>query len=153
MNDNLHQLRCDIEEKIPHGRSDNGGINDVGAHKDRGDMPQEMRLRLETIVAKHPDLERASKRASNHLGTLGTGNHFIELCIDEDQRVWIMLHSGSRGIGNKIGTYFIERAKKEMQRWFINLPDIDLAYIPEGSVLFNDYIEKDELGNAILVTR
>lgn len=139
--DNLHQLRCDIEASIPHGRSDNGGVNDVGAHKDRGDMPQAMRQRLEAIVAKHPDLERASKRASNHLGTLGTGNHFIELCLDEEQRVWIMLHSGSRGIGNKIGTYFIERAKKEMQRWFINLPDIDLAYIPEGSILFDDYIE------------
>lgn len=139
--DNLHAIRCDIEAAIPHGRTDNGGVNDEGAHKERGDMPQDMRLRLEAIVAKHPDLERASRRASNHLGTLGTGNHFIELCLDEEQRVWIMLHSGSRGIGNKIGTYFIECAKKEMQRWFINLPDMDLAYIPEGSVLFDDYIE------------
>lgn len=139
--DNLHTIRCDIEAAIPHGRTDNGGVNDEGAHKERGDMPQGMRLRLEAIVAKHPDLDRASRRASNHLGTLGTGNHFIELCLDEEQRLWIMLHSGSRGIGNKIGTYFIERAKKEMQRWFINLPDMDLAYIPEGSVLFDDYIE------------
>lgn len=139
--DNLHTIRCDIEAAIPHGRTDNGGVNDEGAHKDRGDMPQDMRLRLGSIVAKHPSLERASRRASNHLGTLGTGNHFIELCLDEDQHLWIMLHSGSRGIGNKIGMYFIECAKKEMQRWFINLPDMDLAYIPEGSVLFDDYIE------------
>lgn len=139
--ENLHAIRSDIEAAIPHGRSDNGGPNDVGAHKERGNMPQAMRLRLEAIVAKHPDLERASRKASNHLGTLGTGNHFIELCLDEDQRVWIMLHSGSRGIGNKIGTYFIERAKKEMQRWFINVPDMDLAYIPEGSALFDDYVE------------
>lgn len=139
--DNLHEIRCAIETAIPHGRSDNGGVNDTGAHKDRGDMPQEMTIGLEGIVAKHPDLEWASRRASNHLGTLGTGNHFIELCLDEDQYLWIMLHSGSRGIGNKIGTYFIERAKKEMRRWFINLPDADLAYIPEGSPLFDDYIE------------
>lgn len=139
--DSLSVLRSDIEATIPHGRTDNGGVNDAGAHKDRGDMSRAMRLRLEAIVEKHPDLEKASRRASNHLGTLGTGNHFIELCLDEEQRLWVMLHSGSRGIGNKIGTYFIERAKKEMQRWFINLPDIDLAYIPEGSALFDDYIE------------
>lgn len=139
--DNLFAIRSDIEALIPHGRSDNGGDNDVGAHRERGNLPQVMRERLEAIVSKHPDLTRASRRASNHLGTLGTGNHFIELCLDEEQRVWAMLHSGSRGIGNKIGTYFIERAKKDMARWFINLPDIDLAYIPEGSELFGDYIE------------
>lgn len=139
--DNLFAIRSDIEAAVPHGRSDNGGVNDVGAHKERGDMPKEMRTRLDAIVAKHPRLERASRRASNHLGTLGTGNHFIELCLDEDQRVWVMLHSGSRGIGNRIGMYFIELAKKEMRRWFVNLPDVDLAYIPEGSALFDDYVE------------
>lgn len=139
--DSLFSLRSDIEAAIPHGRSDNGGVNDVGAHKERGDLPKEMRNRLQKIVEKHPDLEKASRRAGNHLGTLGTGNHFIELCLDEEQRVWVMLHSGSRGIGNKIGSYFIEKAKKDMQRWFINLPDADLAYIPEGSQLFNDYVE------------
>lgn len=84
--------------------------------------------------------ERAEQRASHHMGTLGTGNHFIEVCLDESQDVWIMLHSGSRGIGNAIGSMFIELAKKDMQRWFINLPDADLAYIPEGSELFNDYV-------------
>ena len=76
----------------------------------------------------------------HQLGTLGTGNHFIELCLDEAGAVWVMLHSGSRGIGNRIGTYFIERAKADMRRWFINLPDDDLAYIPEGSELFKDYV-------------
>jgi tRNA-splicing ligase RtcB len=75
------------------------------------------------------------------MGTLGTGNHFIEVCLDEEQRVWFMLHSGSRGVGNKIGTYFIEKAKEKMRRWLINLPNADLAYIPEGSVLFSDYME------------
>src|SRR4029079_5415571 len=89
----------------------------------------------------HPGVGRSAERAVKHVGTLGTGNHFIEVCLDEDQAVWVMLHSGSRGIGNKIGTYFIERAKKDMERWFINLPDVDLAYIPEGSTLFGDYVE------------
>jgi tRNA-splicing ligase RtcB len=76
----------------------------------------------------------------NQLGTLGTGNHFIELCLDEAGSVWVMLHSGSRGAGNRIGSYFIERAKAEMRRWFVNLPDADLAYLPQGSELFDDYL-------------
>jgi hypothetical protein len=83
-------------------------------------------------------------RAIAHLGTLGTGNHFIEVCLDQDRRVWVMLHSGSRGIGNSIGSFFIEKAKEEMERWFINLPNQDLAYIPEGSVYFKDYVEAVE---------
>ncbi|MEZ5451757.1 MAG: RtcB family protein [Thiothrix sp.] len=72
---------------------------------------------------------------------MGTGNHFIEVCLDEDQAVWVMLHSGSRGVGNKIGSHFITQAKKEMERWFIQLPDKDLAYLPEGSQHFRDYVE------------
>ena len=75
------------------------------------------------------------------MGTLGTGNHFIEVCLDESNQVWVMLHSGSRGCGNRIGMYFIQAAKKEMERWFINLPDKDLAYLVEGSELFGDYVE------------
>jgi tRNA-splicing ligase RtcB len=73
------------------------------------------------------------------LGTLGTGNHFIEICLDENQDVWIMLHSGSRGIGNKIGSYFIQKAKEEMARYFISVPDRDLSYLVDGSDLFIDY--------------
>lgn len=76
-----------------------------------------------------------------HLGTLGTGNHFIELCLDTEGRVWVMLHSGSRGVGNAIGTFFIELAKQDMRKWFINLPDHDLAYFPEGTDHFDDYVE------------
>ena len=143
--DNLHSLRCEIEARIPHGRSNNGGIGDRGAW---GEAPQRNLAMvipylesLKTIVAKHPKLDRASIRAPIHAGTLGTGNHFVEICLDEEQRVWIMLHSGSRGIGNAIGSYFIEAAKKDMERWFINLPDNDLAYIPQGSDLFNDYFD------------
>lgn len=143
--DNLHALRSAIEARIPHGRTNNGGQGDRGAW---GEMPQANQERLaphleslKAIIAKHPKLERASTRAPIHAGTLGTGNHFVEICLDEEQRVWVMLHSGSRGIGNAIGSYFIEAAKKDMERWFINLPDQDLAYIPQGSVLFNDYFE------------
>ena len=109
--DNLHDLRSAIEARIPHGRTNNGGSGDRGAW---GEIPQKIHKQLaphleslKMIVAKHPKLERASLRAPVHAGTLGTGNHFIEICIDEDQRVWIMLHSGSRGIGNAIGSYFI----------------------------------------------
>lgn len=78
------------------------------------------------------------------IGTLGSGNHFIEVCLDEEQRVWIMLHSGSRGIGNVIGRYFIAAAQKDMQRHQIHLPDKDLAYVSEGSALFDDYVDAVE---------
>lgn len=146
--DNLHGLRTAIEQRIPHGRTDNGGVNDRGSWVEVPDL-YEIKLRaslakLQTTVAKHPKLEQASRRAQNHAGTLGTGNHFVEVCLDENQAVWIMLHSGSRGIGNRIGSYFIEKAKEEMRRWFINLPDADLAYMPQGSDLFKDYCEAVE---------
>jgi tRNA-splicing ligase RtcB len=83
---------------------------------------------------------RALDKAVPQLGTLGSGNHFIELCIDENQDVWVMLHSGSRGIGNMIGRYYIEKAKRHMEQFFINLPDGDLAYLPEDTEDFNDYM-------------
>ncbi|MSP80212.1 MAG: RtcB family protein [Rhodospirillales bacterium] len=137
--DGLSGIRSAIEKAVPHGRTDNGGPNDRGAWGTPKSVPDS--ATLTEIVAKHPKIERAAKRAGNHIGTLGTGNHFIEVCLDEDQRVWIMLHSGSRGIGNAIGTYFISKAKEDMRRWFVNLPDADLAYIPEGSDLFGDYIK------------
>lgn len=140
--DTLSSIRSAIEAAIPHGRTDNGGPMDRGAWGDVAISNQMGALDgLAAIIAKHPKLERASKRAPHHLGTLGTGNHFIELCLDESQRVWVMLHSGSRGIGNAIGTYFINLAKEEMTRWMIALPDADLAYLPEGSQYFSDYIE------------
>jgi tRNA-splicing ligase RtcB len=96
---------------------------------------------LGRIVERHPKLAQAAARAPHHLGTLGTGNHFIEVCLDEEDRVWVMLHSGSRGIGNRIGSYFIELAKQDMRKWFINLPDDDLAYFPQGTEHFNDYFK------------
>lgn len=139
--DNLFALRSAIEAAIPHGRTNNGGPGDRGAWGDSPYLDKLVTLNtdLQKIVAKHKHLERPAKRFMNHAGTLGTGNHFVEVCLDTEQRVWIMLHSGSRGIGNAIGTYFIDKAKEDMKRWFISLPDQDLAYIPQGSELFNDY--------------
>ena len=78
---------------------------------------------------------------AKQLGTLGGGNHFIELCLDENNDVWVMLHSGSRGIGNCIGQYFINLAKKECQSRFGHVPDRDLSYFAEGSDSFADYVE------------
>ena len=141
--DDLHAMRTEIEKAIPHGRTDNGGANDRGAW---GSVPAkvwdawgDLSAAREIILEKHPKI--AHTRATSQLGTLGTGNHFVEVCLDEEQRVWIMLHSGSRGQGNAIGSYFIEKAKREMERWFVSLPNADLAYLPEGSSLFDDYIE------------
>ena len=97
---------------------------------------------FEVLKAKHPVLKNTNN--INQLGTLGTGNHFIEVCLDEHNDVWIMLHSGSRGVGNRIGSHFIELAKKDMEKWMIQLPDRDLAYLPEGTDHFKDYVEAVE---------
>jgi tRNA-splicing ligase RtcB len=144
--DNLDGVRDAIEKAVPHGRTSGRGGRDKGAW---GDPPIEvvdawgnLGLRFKRIVEKHPKLERVNH--VTHLGTLGTGNHFIELCLDTEGRVWVMLHSGSRGVGNAIGTYFIALAKQDMRKWFINLPDEDLAYFPEGTDHFHDYVEAVE---------
>jgi tRNA-splicing ligase RtcB len=141
--DNLHALRMRIEEAVPHGRTDNGGRNDRGAWSEAPKQVEETWARLEAgysrIVEKQPSLRRG--QSVGHLGTLGTGNHFIEVCLDEEQRVWFMLHSGSRGVGNRIGRHFIELAKDEMKRFYIQLPEADLAYLVEGTGRFDDYVE------------
>jgi tRNA-splicing ligase RtcB len=143
--DNLHGLRTAIEARVPHGRTNNGGPGDRGAWGDipaaNGHALADCIAALAKIVEKHPKIGDAAKRAPIHAGTLGTGNHFIEVCLDETDHVWVMLHSGSRGIGNRIGSYFIELAKQEMRRWFVNLPDMDLAYLPQGSQYFKDYCD------------
>src|SRR5688572_19549708 len=141
--DNLAGVRSDIERAVPHGRTANGGRGDRGAwqHVPREVAEAWARLapRFAAITDKHPKVKQAN--TAQHLGTLGTGNHFIELCLDESERVWVMLHSGSRGVGNRIGSYFIELAKQEMRRFHVNLPDQNLAYLPEGSRYFDDYVE------------
>ncbi len=98
---------------------------------------------LKTLTDRHPELLKTFGKFSkwmNQMGTLGGGNHFIEVCLDETNQVWVMLHSGSRGIGNAIADYFIKLARKDMERWMIQLPDRDLAYLPEGTEHFVDYV-------------
>ena len=143
--DNLGALRAAIEKAVPHGRSP--GKRDQGAW---GDAPPEnvntgwaaLKPAFDRIVAKHPRVAKTNNRS--HLGTLGTGNHFIEVCLDEHGSVWFMLHSGSRGVGNAIGSHFIALAKEDMRHWMINLPDQDLAYFPEGTEHFEDYVQAVE---------
>jgi len=141
--DNLREMRRAIEKVVPHGRTSNGGRGDRGAWRDIPKPTQKAWAQLlptfERVTDKHPKIAKTNN--VNHLGTLGTGNHFIEVCLDETDQVWFMLHSGSRGVGNRIGSYFIGKAKEEMMRWHIHLPDMDLAYLPEGSTYFDDYIE------------
>ncbi|MBW2256374.1 MAG: RtcB family protein [Deltaproteobacteria bacterium] len=141
--DNLRKVRSAIERAVPHGRTRDGRRGDRGAW---GTLPRAhakawagLATEFEVICDKYPKVAKSNH--SCHLGTLGTGNHFIEVCLDEAKRVWIMLHSGSRGVGNRIGSYFISLAKQDMGRFFIDLPDKDLAYFPEETEHFDDYVQ------------
>lgn len=141
--DNLLGIRTAIEKAVPHGRTSGGGRGDRGAFANLP-APHEnawkrLRKGFDDITRKYPTLRRGNTQ--NHLGTLGTGNHFIEVCLDEEARVWLMLHSGSRGVGNRIGRHFIGLAKKDMGRHAQSLPDKDLAYFTEGAQHFEDYVE------------
>jgi tRNA-splicing ligase RtcB len=134
--DSLAGVRREIERAVPVGRASHRKLP----------RPAErawyagLKTRYEAIEAKHPAIAEKTS-AAFQIGTLGGGNHFIEVCLDEADRVWLMLHSGSRGIGNRIGSYFIAEARREMERQDIHLPDVDLAYLVEGSTLFGDYVE------------
>lgn len=141
--DNLEEIRAAIEASVPHGRTNDGRAGDRGAW---GEPPsrisqawRSLSQGYDEIVDKYPKIHH--KYTLNHLGTLGTGNHFIELCLDENQQVWIMLHSGSRGIGNKIGSFFIARAKEQCEKAGIGLEDRDLAFLTEGEEWFDDYVQ------------
>jgi len=132
----LAGLRSAIEAAVPVGPA---------AHKEVTKAAHEQWTRnfkdgYGAIETKHPGIA-TRKSAAFQIGTLGGGNHFIELCLDQADRLWVMLHSGSRGVGHRIGRYFISKAKAEMERMFISLPDKDLAYLAEGSELFDDYVE------------
>jgi tRNA-splicing ligase RtcB len=141
--DSLREVREAIERAVPHGRTHGGGRGDRGAWGQIPPQAAEAWRRLEPgfgrILERHPKV--GGGNTANHLGTLGTGNHFIEVCLDEEERVWIMLHSGSRGVGNRIGTYFIDLAREDMRRVKANLPDRDLAYFTEGTRHFDEYVE------------
>lgn len=146
--DNLAGVRSAIERAVPHGRTGGRGrkVRDRGAWADLPDDVMAawapLSAQFDVLTEKHRVLKNTNN--INHLGTLGTGNHFIEMCLDEHGSVWLMLHSGSRGVGNRIGTHFIEMAKRDMERWHIHLPDSDLAYLPEGTDHFDEYVEAVE---------
>ncbi|MBC3949551.1 RtcB family protein [Pseudomonas folii] len=141
--DNLAGLRSAIEKAVPHGRTSTRSRRDKGAWDE---IPQQadnvwaaLYPRFKLITDKYPSLANTNNR--QHLGTLGTGNHFIEVCLDEGNRVWFMLHSGSRGVGNAIGNLFIQMAQADMRQHIADLPHRDLAYFEEGSQHFDDYVE------------
>lgn len=148
--DNLHRLRTEIETMVPVGFDEHSipRLNGKGHQNTRtllNNQYKPLKKGLDAIVAKHPVIEKmvrdAEEKAYRQIGSLGGGNHFIELCLDENNDVWIMLHSGSRGIGNAIGRYFIELAQKDMAANNINLPHRDLAYLQEGSTYYDDYVD------------
>lgn len=140
--DNLKKVRSVIENAIPVGFDMHKGI------QAKNSTVKSLDKRLEHIFDKHRAITKMLKRPhetwTQQLGTLGGGNHFIELCLDENQNVWVMLHSGSRGIGNTIGRYFINLAKRDMETHLKQLPHRDLAYFNEGTDYFDDYVEAVE---------
>lgn len=142
--DSLAAMRTAIERTIPHGRTNNGGAGDRGAWHNLPPAIAKTWSLLDTeykeICERHP--KATAHNTVNHLGTLGSGNHFVEVCLDTEDRVWVMLHSGSRGVGNRIGTYFIELARNDMLAAHGSLPgDQDLAYLDEGTEHFADYVQ------------
>jgi tRNA-splicing ligase RtcB len=144
--DSLGRIRSAIEQAIPHGMSpktrnakgrDTGSWNSPPPNVEAG--WSKLKDEFDALCRKWPKLRGTNNY--KHLGTLGSGNHFVELCLDEDGFVWLMLHSGSRGVGNAIGTHFIELARQDMRRHMVNLPDQDLAYLQEGTQHYDDYVE------------
>jgi tRNA-splicing ligase RtcB len=141
--DSLARVRSAIERAVPHGFVTTKGRALRGSWVVTPDSVvtrwRGLSQRLDAVLAKHPGI--SVKNPQHQLGTLGGGNHFVEICLDTEQTVWVMLHSGSRGIGNRIGQYFIDLAREDMRKHFVNLPDRDLAYLVEGSAHFDDYVE------------
>lgn len=128
--ENLRDIRSAIERDVP-----------VGFAQHKIPVVRNVDSTLAIIGDSiNRDYSKLNDKAMCQMGTLGGGNHFIELCLDEEQNVWIMLHSGSRGVGNIIGTEFIEIAKKKMEQYFIKLPDANLAYLPDGTPEFENYV-------------
>ncbi len=135
--DNLSEVRSAIESVVPVGFSNHG--DRIPRHAE--DAWRRLWSARDASVGDTLEHLKPSKAAPvQQMGTLGGGNHFVELCIDEHDDTWVMLHSGSRGIGNRIGRHFIERAKRECERSNIELPHRDLAYLPEGTDHFDEYI-------------
>jgi tRNA-splicing ligase RtcB (3'-phosphate/5'-hydroxy nucleic acid ligase) len=137
--DGLSRVRAAIERAVPVG------FDEHRESDSRRGACAPLARRLETIVRKHPKIAKMQRDHENkwvrQMGSLGGGNHFIEVCLDESGRVWVMLHSGSRGAGNCIGRYFIAQAREAMHKRDAHLPDRDLAWLEEGSMDFEDYVE------------
>ena len=130
----LATLRHSIERSIPLSA---GKFNDTLT-----DSVKPRVTELEKMAGKRKDFYDSLTRTSwtLQLGTLGSGNHFIEITVDEDETIWLFLHSGSRGIGNSIATHHIKIAQENMKKWYITLEDEDLAYLVEGTPEFEQYI-------------
>jgi tRNA-splicing ligase RtcB len=137
--DSLARVRTAIERAVPVGFDEHA---EAGA---RRDACTPLVRRLAEIVRRHPKIATMQrdheKKWVRQMGSLGGGNHFIELCLDENAYLWVMLHSGSRGIGNCIGRYFIAQAREAMLKENVHLPDRDLAWLSEGTKSFDDYVE------------
>ena len=131
----LSGLRTSIERAVP-----------LSAGSYNTELTATARERVATLTAQADkagfDPARYAGNWALQLGTLGSGNHFIEVSADEKGMVWLFLHSGSRGVGNKIATHHIKVAQEAMKRWWITLPDPDLAYLPEGTDEFWTYIRE-----------
>jgi tRNA-splicing ligase RtcB len=144
--DSLSEIRAEIERAVPKGFESSQSANHakggwaITPNAIARTWYERFEERWRAIVARHPKVQG---KTSDQLGSMGGGNHFIEVCLDEESRVWVMLHSGSRGTGNRIGTYFIDAAKEAIarERLDFHLADKDLAFLTEGSALFDDYIE------------
>ncbi|MEZ5973674.1 MAG: RtcB family protein [Planctomycetota bacterium] len=140
--DDLRPMRGTIERSVPHGRTTRG--RDKGSWQDvpkrvANLWKEHLSKGFDLLCEKYPRIKNTNN--IGHLGTLGSGNHFIEVCLDEEERVWFMLHSGSRGVGNQIASIFIDKARKEAERDGVSLPNRDLAWLTEGTEVFQDYVE------------
>jgi len=147
--DSLRALRLAIEAVVPVGAQDWSQPLFARSRTDKAYQRAQhewapLQAGYQALLDKYPQLDYPKRPAAEQLGSLGGGNHFIELCLDENQQVWVMLHSGSRGVGNRIGSYFIERAREEVARLGLPVPNRDLAYLAQGSEGFDDYVQAVE---------
>jgi tRNA-splicing ligase RtcB len=133
----LAEIRKGLERRIPMSA---GKFNNKITESAQVRIEQLEKLAAETDPLGISFYDKISNNWREQLGTLGGGNHFIELCVDEENTIWATLHSGSRGVGNKIGNYYIEKAQKLMDKYLIALTDKDLAYLPEGTLEFDEYL-------------
>jgi tRNA-splicing ligase RtcB len=139
--DELRRAFAAIHKAVPVG---------FEAHQE---IPMEVGLRWESMLTPFwLGLEKKLKKAHRpvkqspvqQLGTMGGGNHFIELSLDENDEAWLVLHSGSRGVGNRIGQYYIKLAQEQCKIWGVKLPNRDLAYFPEGTPFYDEYLQAME---------